>query len=352
MKKVTIKDIARIAGVSRGTVDRVINNRGNVNPSIEQTVLKIAEQLGYEKNLMASNLAYQRTYKIAVITPDPDSDPFWAIPKEGIENALTMVKHYGLSVNYFHFFHNDATAFGIQCNNALASNPDAIILAPVFTQESAAFMDEMGKSNIPIVSINTEIKHAKIAAYIGQNSLHSGYLAGRLLHLRLRPNDEVLVLNFGHDLSNASHYSDKLKGIMNYFTQHELTTNYVHWYQFEKYADSDAMRDFFTNMINKHPNTKAIFFTNSRAYRLLNVIEESQLKNIYSVGFDMVSQNIVHLKSGKLDFLINQNPKLQGYNSIMTVVNMLVFNKAIKQQQYLPLDIVIKENVDFYLESN
>ena len=41
MKKVTIKDIARIAGVSRGTVDRVINERGNVAEDVEKKIIKI-----------------------------------------------------------------------------------------------------------------------------------------------------------------------------------------------------------------------------------------------------------------------------------------------------------------------
>jgi len=51
MKKVTIKDIALIAGVSRGTVDRVINGRGNVSEDVAKKILKIANELGFEKNL-------------------------------------------------------------------------------------------------------------------------------------------------------------------------------------------------------------------------------------------------------------------------------------------------------------
>ena len=49
MKKITIKDIARIADVSRGTVDRVINNRGKVAPEVRDRIIKIAKELGYEK---------------------------------------------------------------------------------------------------------------------------------------------------------------------------------------------------------------------------------------------------------------------------------------------------------------
>ncbi len=47
---VTLRKIAEIAGVSRGTVDRVINNRGHVNETVEARIRQIAEELGYEPN--------------------------------------------------------------------------------------------------------------------------------------------------------------------------------------------------------------------------------------------------------------------------------------------------------------
>ena len=46
----TIKDIADIAKVSRGTVDRVLNNRGRVKPEVEVRVRQVAESLGYKPN--------------------------------------------------------------------------------------------------------------------------------------------------------------------------------------------------------------------------------------------------------------------------------------------------------------
>ena len=91
MKRVTIKDIAKIAGVSRGTVDRVINNRGNVSKKVEESILTIAQELGYEKNIMASRLASAKVFEIAIVCPNPNSDIFWELPKKGIESASNLV---------------------------------------------------------------------------------------------------------------------------------------------------------------------------------------------------------------------------------------------------------------------
>ena len=51
--RVTIRQIAEESGVSRGTVDRVLNNRGKVRPEVEERVRKVAQELGYKPNFHA-----------------------------------------------------------------------------------------------------------------------------------------------------------------------------------------------------------------------------------------------------------------------------------------------------------
>ena len=53
-EKVTINDVARAAGVSKGTVDRVLHNRGEVSAKSREKVLKVIEELGFKPNLYAS----------------------------------------------------------------------------------------------------------------------------------------------------------------------------------------------------------------------------------------------------------------------------------------------------------
>jgi LacI family transcriptional regulator len=351
MKKVTIKDIAKVSGVSRGTVDRVINSRGNVAPDVEKKILKIASDLGYEKNLIASALATNKDYIIAIVMPEPHSDPFWAQPREGIFNALELVKHYGIKANFFDFNLFKKEEFCMQMENAILSRPDAILTAPTYTQESIEFMEQAEKLKIPFITVNTEINHPDILCYVGQNSFNSGYLAGRLFYLRLKPSEEIIVFNLGHKLSNAQHYSDKVEGLKAYTDKNGMQGNPIYFYEFEEFLDANKLNLFWNSVKEKHPKMKAIFFTNSRAYRILDLLSNEECKNYHIVGFDMITPNIALLKENKIDFIINQNPIQQGYMGIMNFVNHFILKKQIRQIQYLPLDIVVKENVDFYLES-
>ncbi|NJM25778.1 MAG: LacI family transcriptional regulator [Bacteroidia bacterium] len=76
-KNIRIKDIARLAGVSVGTVDRVLHNRGRVSEDALNKVMKILEEIDYKPNLIARTLGSNKIYKIAVLMPDPSRDPYW-----------------------------------------------------------------------------------------------------------------------------------------------------------------------------------------------------------------------------------------------------------------------------------
>jgi len=74
---VTINDVARVAGVSKSTVSRVLNKSGGVSPETEQQVLKAMAALNYRPSFLARGLATQKSYSIAIVVPDI-RNPFFA----------------------------------------------------------------------------------------------------------------------------------------------------------------------------------------------------------------------------------------------------------------------------------
>jgi len=86
VRRITIKDIAREAGVSPQTVSRAINNKSEIRPETRARILRIAEQLGYHPNSVARSLATQRTQNIGLVVPDV-SNPFFASIARGIQDA-------------------------------------------------------------------------------------------------------------------------------------------------------------------------------------------------------------------------------------------------------------------------
>ncbi len=350
MKRVTIKDIAKLANVSRGTVDRVINNRGKVSKDVEKRILQIAKDLNYKKNILASRLASTKTHRIVIVCPDESSDIFWELPKKGMDKAIDSIKDYGIIFDSWKFNLFDKEEFKTQFKKAIDSLPDIIILAPLFWKESLKLLEYAKKKQVPIITFNSEVEHDSILSYIGQNSYKSGYLVGKLINMGLNHRDEIVMLNLAHKATNAPHYSGKYYGLIDYFKDNALDEKRIHLYDVKNFRNEFKLKLFYQNLKKKHPYLKVLFFTNSRAYKLLNLLDEDEINKYIIIGFDTIEPNVKLLKENKIDFLINQNPIQQGFKSVILGIDYIIHKKSTQSKQYLPLDIVVKENVEFYID--
>jgi LacI family transcriptional regulator len=98
-----------------------------------------------------------------------------------------------------------------------------------------------------------------------------------------------------------------------------------------------------------NPGISSIFITGSRSYLIALHLENKGLKSIDLVGYDLLDSNVRFLKSGTTRFLIGQRPEEQTYKGIKKLFEYLSLHKIPDKIEYLPVDIVTSENVDFFL---
>ncbi|MCW3106567.1 MAG: LacI family transcriptional regulator [Segetibacter sp.] len=347
---VRIKDIAIKAGVSTGTVDRVIHNRGRVSKKVKEDVLKILNEMNYEPNLMARALGSHKVYRLAALIPNPTSDSFWAAPKSGIEKAERELKQYGIVVKQYIFNPYDVGSFIEKANALSEDSVDGIILSPIFYRESLLFFEKWKNENIPFVLFNTQIAEYDPLSYIGQDSFQSGYLAGKLIHYGQRDPCSVLIAHIDEEISNAAHLLTKEQGFRNYFSENNLQEKYTILRIELNRCTEEAFNNRLDTLISNTPDLASIFVTTSKAHDIAKYLEIRKITNIKIIGYDLISENIQYLNNGAISFLINQNPKGQGYWGINHLADYLVFKKKVPVLKYLPLDIVTKENVNYYVD--
>lgn len=349
--RIRIKDIAKKAKVSTGTVDRVIHNRGNVSPEKRSKVKSVMEELGYEPNIIARTLARRSVLRIALLLPDPSIDPYWELPYKGVEKAWQSVRHYGVELEYSYFNLFDQTDFSKKAAALLKDKPEAIVFPPVFLKAATELLQECAHLGITASLFNTELSGDNVLTYVGQNSYQSGVLAGKLLSFSMGGSDRVAVINLSKEPANAKHLSDKAQGLEDYFEAQGLgSRNRVEKVVFEAFEHKAALRAFLMELLETKPELKGFFVTNSRAYRILDAMGQEALQNVRIVGFDLLPENIAYLRKGAIQFLINQNPVEQGYLSLTSLVQKLIFDKDVEAIQHLPLDIVVAENARYYLD--
>ncbi|MBK8922818.1 MAG: LacI family DNA-binding transcriptional regulator [Saprospirales bacterium] len=351
--RIRIKDIAEKAGVSLGTVDRVLHNRGHVAAEVRAKVLRVVEELGYEPNIMASRLAASgRPTRISALIPNPDADPFWRQPCQGILRAAKAVEHYSVEVQIHPFDLFDPHSFSREARKLLDRHPDGVVVPALFLLEATRFLDNCHREHLPYALFNTEIarKDESFVCYIGQDSYHSDVLAGKLLNFGIETGDTVLILHLEKEVSNALHLVSKEQGFRDFFVSVPERNIRIVEQSFAEFDSAEAMEVYTARIIREIPRLSGIFVTNSRAWRLAGCMEKLRMPHIKLVGFDLIPPNVAFLHRNVVDFLINQNPTRQGFLSIINLFNHLVLKKEVERLQYLPLDIVMTENVDYYLK--
>ncbi len=348
-QRVTIKDIADKAGVSTGTVDRVLHNRGNVAASAKKKVLEAVDELGYERNLLASALAYNKAVRVAALLPNPEADPYWKQTNDGVKKAAKAVKHYGLLVELFHFDLFSPQGFMDKANKALEKEPAGILFPPLFSNEAQWLLGRCREQDIPNVIINTRIEGISPLCYIGQDSYQSGVLGARLLNFGLNDGQVACILNLDFGTKAAHHLLDKEQGFRDYFANIGNKQVEIIRKDFEGFNDRGQLCKFLETLLHEEPSLNGIFVTNSRAYRVIDCFDEITDRKIKIVGFDLIEANLKYLQENKINFLINQNPVGQGFLGVMGLFKHLILKEEVEENQYLPLDIVVKENVEYYL---
>lgn len=348
--RIRIKDIAKLAGVSPGTVDRVIHKRGNVSAKSKLLILEVMEKMGYQPNIIASTLALNRNLHIAILLPNPEQDIYWRLPLEGALKALKQVNHYGVGFSQHFFDLFSPQDFQLKAKILLNQNPspDAIIVSPIFFEQGAEFLEKCAENQFPLITINTNTDSPFALSYIGQDSYQSGVLAGKLLNFGLKNNSSVLITNLDNSTEYSRHLKEKEKGFRDYFVENNLKTEVIKLH-IEEFENKPLIRKEVSKILQSTNNLSGIFVTNSRAYHLVEACIDFLPSHIRLVGYDLIPPNLKLLEQEKIHFLINQNPVQQGYLAVMSLVNFILYKKLPDYYQYLPLDIVVRENVKYYL---
>ena len=347
-KKITIKDIAELAGVSIGTVDRVIHNRGEVSEKTKEKILKITQTLNFQPDVLASTLASKKNVRFASIMPSVDRESsFWKAPILGIEKALTEIEHYGVTHNSYFFSVFEKNSFMDAAQKALEENPDGLLIAPSIQNEALQFVKLCDEKKIPYVLFNSNLTGQNQITYVGQDSLQSGIVGARLMDYGLNSNSEILVVSIYSFLKNNTHIQNRKQGFIKYFESHQNSCCNLHSSEINSFNDGDIYEEL-RQILKKHPKIKGIFVTNSRVFHVARFIESEKLKDINLIGYDLTTENIPFLEKGIINFLINQKPVEQSYRALIALFNKIVLKKDVPSEILLPIDIVTKENLMYY----
>ena len=338
-----------MAGVSAGTVDRVLHNRGDVSKSSIDKVQKVLDEIDYHPNMYAIGLAAKKRYTIVCLIPYYIESDYWHSIASGIERASEEFQPLNVNIQFIHYKHGSESSYQKACSQLHEMQMDAVLIAPIYKETTLSLLTVLDKLQIPYAFIDHNIRDTNALIYIGQDSYESGYIAAKILMNDYTDKKEiVLFLNNSRNYQAELQIQRRLDGFMSYISTqcdkviiHDVILNK------EDPAGNEKILDTF---FDTHPNVTLGAIFNSRVYQIGEYFQKTGRKLKSLVGYDLLNRNIDLLKSGEVKYLIGQRPMLQGYYGIKTLSEYIILKKTVHPIKYMPIDILMKENIDYYFE--
>ncbi|QZY54208.1 LacI family DNA-binding transcriptional regulator [Crassaminicella profunda] len=340
--RVTIKSIAEAAKVSRGTVDKVLNNRPGVSQPVREKVRKIAQDLGYKPNLAGKALAYQKNpLKIGVIILSKE-DPFFNEVYEGIQKAYEELKDFGLLIETI-FMNSVDVDEQLRCIKQLEEqNISALALSPLNEESIKKELIRLTQKNIKIMTFNTDLVDIERMCFVGQNLIKSGRIAGELIGKLLVNGGDVAVIT---GIEKIKALQERVEGFKEIIKEEYPSIKIIDI--IKNIKDNESSYQKTMDLMKKYPHIKAIYITGIGVGGVGKALKELNRKDIKIVCFDKITETVDLLKEKVIDFTITQEPFMQGYLPIK-----ILFDYYFKNQQpasevvHTKLEIKTKENID------
>jgi LacI family transcriptional regulator len=348
--RIRIKDIALLAGVSEGTVDRVIHKRGDVSAQSMEAVNKALKELNYSPNLFARSLASKKQYRFVCILPKYKTGDYWEEVANSFDEAARYFENYNVFIDKEYFDQLDASSFSKLAKTVLLQLPDGVILSPIFRTETLDFISKLLKYHVPFSFFDSMVEDTPFLTYYGQNSFQSGYVAAKLLLENCPAQAEILIIRTqrkkdGFSNQTVKRYNGFINYIENYRLKEDLKLIDV-WLSDNDETNLQLLQDIFS----RHQSIKAAITFNSKVYRVAMYLEALKQAEIRVLGYDLLEKNVACLKQGLISYLIAQRPEKQVYCSVRDMCRELIFNQSVTKINYMPIDILVKENIDYYIE--
>lgn len=340
---VTIKKIAEIAGVSRGTVDRVLNERPGVNANTYKNVKEIAEKLGYEPNMAGQMLAAQKKkIKLSFIVCDTPVDLFFADVYQAALKKAEELKTYGVSVKFYLIKELSDKAITPLLEQVEADEPDGIALVPLPLQSITTFIKKMDDKNIPMVYLNLDMEQTSRISYVGCDYYAAGKVAAGLIALTTRDRGRIALATSFDDQSPA--FRQRLSGFIG-----ELNKNYPNIEILNKDSDVVFQKGEYMNILELVKETSdldAIYIVNPGDYSICEEIAKlDKKKRIKIITNDIVSKQKHLMDKGIIAATVGQQPERQGELPLQILYDYIGLGIHPMDKYLTELSIYIKQNI-------
>ena len=342
-EKPTMKTIADMLGISIGTVDRALKNRGRIHEDTRKRVLETAQKLGYRPNTLASTLSRARQLRVVALYPAKD-EVFFNEISSGMAAALRDLNGYGVTLERMHTIRHSLSSQMnmLQKLSDRLEEWDALIIAAAHPNALNERLNSFVSAGKVVITIDSDAVASQRLFFVGQDQYRSGCVAANLMGEFLQGRGKVLLMTGFHSVWG---HEQRLEGFCDVLHKRYPAMETVGPVE---YFDEDfTARELLRDALREHTDLAGIYGTSSVALAQAAAVLEQRgdAPKIRLVGFDTDDEIAQYIRAGIIDCAILQEPFAQGYYALKLLARHVFEGWEPRRSCYFTrMEILLREN--------
>lgn len=321
----TITTIARRAGVSPGTVDRVIHGRGRVKPETAARVRAVMEELDFQPNSLgrAFYMARQNN-KIGVLVAQREAD-FQSQVLEGVAVGVDYARQHGIQVLTETADPDDEAGYLAALERLLAEDIRGLALRGLPSRALASRLARLRADRLPVLVYNEDVDSSLRDCFVGQDDRQSGACAAYLMAQMCRGKGSVLIVGVTEQNRSSR---ERIAGFADSYRR--LAPGADVRCVIYGGGNHELARGRVAEAIRTIPDLEGIFVSGAGLSGAAHAVEDARLAGrVKIVGYDVTGTNVAYLKRGTVQFLIDQDPREQGSSAVRLLADAIFRDGAV-----------------------
>jgi len=341
----TLKDVAKLANVSIGTVDRVLHNRGRVSLKNIERVNAAVKKLNYKPSQIARALVAKKSkIKIGLVYPLVESE-FWSEINTGIQRAGNELLPFGVELVIDHYSSYSLDEQMASINKMVKLGVNGLVFTP---SGKDAYLEKLCKT-LPVATVIDDIELKGEAFHIGPDDRRIGRLGAKLTALFIQSKGNIAVLCPSYTTSGmhvrVQGFVEKIRE--NYPNIRIADTRLIH---------GAGEKDYYINaytqtldVIKNTPDLRAIYISNGLTEWVAKAVDDSEKTGqITVIGHEYTSGVKHFLETGCIGATIYQNPSQQFYLAVKLLYEIITGNHIPDGKNIVTnCNIIMDETVPF-----
>ncbi len=321
----TIKSIAQMAGVSRGTVDRALNGRPGVKKEVADEIIRIATELGYKPNLAGKVLANKqyRQLEIGVILVT-ENNPFFNDVIYGIKKAIQEFEEFGI-VGRIHILEKYSEEDELNTINSLIEEGvSGLVLKPIVSDKIEKRIQELTEADIPVITLNSDVDNAERLSYVGCDLRKSGRVMAELLSMFTLGKKNSVSMIIGSEMNAGM--KERMEGFQEFVSENDAAFNIVR----EEWTNEGAemVYEKTIGILAAPERSDYICVMGGGIAGCLKALRQSSGRDLPTVlTYDLTDEVKTGMQDGLIAATITQDPEQQGYNAYQIMARHLAFGQ-------------------------